>query len=95
MTLDERLQYIATLQQTHDEQIAKLVEQSDRNENAIAALAARMGASIPRMDVLTERTNQAMDAINRLPRIAKNHENLSTASKTPSSNASPFREEKG
>jgi hypothetical protein len=28
MTIDERLEYITTLQQTHDEQIGKLVEQN-------------------------------------------------------------------
>ena len=53
MTIDERLEFIATLQQTHDEQIGKLIE---------------------RQDVLTERTIQAMDAINRLARIVENHE---------------------
>jgi hypothetical protein len=60
MTIDERLEFIATLQRTHDEQIGKLVEQ-----NALAS---------ERMDVLTERTIQAMDAINRLARIAESHE---------------------
>jgi hypothetical protein len=57
MTIDERLEFIATLQQTHDEQIGKLVEQS--------ALVSE------RMEVLTERTIQAMDAINRLARIGE------------------------
>jgi hypothetical protein len=30
MTLDERLEFIATLQKAHDEQIGRLVEQPDR-----------------------------------------------------------------
>ncbi len=67
MTLDERLEYIATLQQTHDEQIGKLVEQSEETRSMIRALAAQSNK-------LTERTIQAMDAINRLARIADNHE---------------------
>ena len=60
MTIDERLDFIATLQRTHDEQIGKLVEQ-----NALVS---------ERMEVLTERTIQAMDAINRLAGIAESHE---------------------
>jgi len=62
----ERLEYIATLQQVHDEQIRKpgektelLVEQSALHENRLA--------------VLTERTIQAMEAITRLARIADIH----------------------
>ncbi len=60
MNIDERLEYISTLQQSHDEQIGRLDEQ-------IGKLAAHM-------DVLTERTTQAMEAINRLARIADIHE---------------------
>ncbi|HEX4133201.1 MAG TPA: hypothetical protein VHY84_01165 [Bryobacteraceae bacterium] len=67
MNLDEQLQYIATLQRSHDEQITRLVEQGDRNERHINALAGHM-------NILTERTIQAMDAINRLARIADSHE---------------------
>jgi peptidoglycan hydrolase CwlO-like protein len=81
MNLDERLEYIATLQQTHDEQIGRLVEQSDETRSMIRALAAKtdkltehMDNLTMRMDKLTERTIQAMDAINRLARIADNHE---------------------
>jgi prophage DNA circulation protein len=87
MTLDERLEYIATLQQTHDEQIGrlvettdKLVEQSDRTEKM---LAEHIAASTKRMDVLTERTIQAMDAINRLARIAGSHEDRIDALERP------------
>jgi hypothetical protein len=80
MTLDERLEYIATLQQTHDEQIGKLVEQADRNEKL---LAEHIAASSKRMDVLTERTIQAMDAINRLARIAGSHEDRIDAPEHP------------
>ncbi len=74
MTLDERLEYIATLQQTHDEQIGRLVEQSDETRSMIRALAAKTDRLTEHMDKLTERTIQAMDAINRLARIADNHE---------------------
>jgi hypothetical protein len=81
MTLDERLEYIATLQQTHDEQIGRLVEQSDETRSMVRSLAAQadrtdrqIGVLTERMDKLTERTIQAMDAINRLARIADNHE---------------------
>jgi hypothetical protein len=67
MTLDEQLQYIATLQRSHDEQIGKLVEQTSQ-------LAEQASRSEKRLDVLTERTIQAMEAINRLARIAGAHE---------------------
>jgi hypothetical protein len=80
MTLDERLEYIATLQQTHDEQIGRLVEQADHNERL---LAEHVAASNKRMDVLTERTIQAMDAINRLARIAGSHEDRIDALEHP------------
>ena len=63
MSIDERLEFLLTLQQSHDDQIVKLVEQGALNSAAIGALAGRM-------DVLTERTIQAMDAINRLAHIA-------------------------
>jgi hypothetical protein len=75
MTIDERLLYLTTLQQSHYDEIAKLVEQGNLNTVHIAALTQRMDASANLMDVLTERTIQAMDAINRLGRIADNHEN--------------------
>ena len=57
--LDERLEYIATLQQAHDEQIGNLVEQSALHEK--------------RLVVLTERTIQATEAITRLARVADIH----------------------
>jgi K+/H+ antiporter YhaU regulatory subunit KhtT len=59
MTIDERLEYIATLQQAHDDQIGKLIEQGELSARRIDALAQQMA-------VLAERTIQAMDAINRL-----------------------------
>jgi DNA-binding ferritin-like protein len=59
--IKQTLDYVAVLQRSHDEQIGKLVEKTDR-------LAERMA-------VLTERTIQAMDAIARLARIADIHEN--------------------
>lgn len=88
MTIDERLEYIATLQQTHDEQIGRLVEQADRTERGLEELRVVVKEMAGKMTVLTEgaetlqvtmgvladRTIQAMDAINRLARIADNHE---------------------
>ena len=65
--IGQTLDYVATLQRSHDEQIGKLVEQGDRNERLIGALTVRM-------DVLTDRTIRAMDAINRLANIAATHE---------------------
>jgi hypothetical protein len=47
------LDYVATLQSSHDEQIGKLVEQADRNEKGHAELRETM-------TVLTRRTIQAM-----------------------------------
>ena len=74
MTLDEQLQYIATLQRSHDEQIGKLVEQADRNEKGLESLRETVKTLTGHMNTLTERTIQAMDAINRLARIADSHE---------------------
>jgi hypothetical protein len=65
--IDQTLNHVATLQRSHDEQIGKLVEQGDRNERLIGTLTEGM-------DVLTERTIQAMDASNRLANIAASHE---------------------
>jgi hypothetical protein len=64
--IEQTLDYVATLQRSHDEQIGRLVEQGDRNERFIGALTERMDVMAERMDVLTERTIQAMDAIGRL-----------------------------
>jgi hypothetical protein len=72
--IQHTLDYVATLQRSHDEQIAKLVEQSDRNEKGLGVLTDSLGVLTDRLSVLTERTIQAMDAINRLARIAANHE---------------------
>ena len=81
MTIDERLEYIATLQKTHDEQIGKLFEKAQQTEEMVGSLGKhvdRIGDHVDRiadqMEVLTARTIQAMDAINRLARIADNHE---------------------
>jgi len=73
--IDQTLDYVATLQRSHDEQITRLVEQNDRNEGLIGGLTERMGVLTDRMGVLTERTIQAMDAINRLANIAVSREN--------------------
>ena len=85
--IKQTLDYVAMLQRSHDEQIGKLVEttdklveQSDRTEKM---LAEHIAASTKRMDVLTERTIQAMDAINRLARIAGSHEDRIDALERP------------
>jgi chromosome segregation ATPase len=54
MTIDERLEYIATLQQSHDEQIGKLVEQSARVDQRMEVLAHRMDSLAEQMGVLTQ-----------------------------------------
>jgi hypothetical protein len=72
MTIDERLEYITALQQSHDEQIGKLIEQNAILERNVLQFAERTDRTLK---VLTERTIQAMDAINRLAHIAENHDN--------------------
>ncbi len=74
MTIDERLErltetveFVATLQRTNEEHIGKLIEQGQ-------ALTERMDRFSGRMDLLTERTIQAMDAVNRLARIVEIHD---------------------
>ena len=81
MTIDERLEFIATLQQSHDDQIGKMVEQGSRNTVAIAALTGRMDTLAQSMsnltqvvNILSNRTIQAMDAIGRLANIAAGHD---------------------
>lgn len=59
---------------TLDERIDRLVEQNDRTERIVASLAAQSDRTDKQIGVLTERTISAMDAINRLARIADNHE---------------------
>lgn len=67
MSIDERLEYILTLQQSHDEHISKIIEQSALNSAAIALNTAAI-------KTLTERTIQAMDAVSRLAHIADIHD---------------------
>jgi K+/H+ antiporter YhaU regulatory subunit KhtT len=74
MTIEERLednartvQFILTLQKSHDDQIAALIERD-------AALFAKMDILTDKMNILTDRTMQAMDAINRLGHIAASHD---------------------
>lgn len=81
MTIDERLErlthtveFVATLQRTNEEHIGRLIEQGDLSDKRIDALAVSMKELTGRMDLLTERTIQAMDAINRPGRIAESHE---------------------
>ena len=54
------MQFLLVAQKSHDEQMGALVEQT--------------AASRVLMDVLTQRTIQAMDAITRLSRIVGIHE---------------------
>jgi hypothetical protein len=72
--IEETLEYVVMAQRSHDDQIGRLVEQVDRlveradkNERLVAALAERSA-------VLTERSIQMMDAINRLAHIAAGHD---------------------
>lgn len=74
MTVEERmerlegqLQFVATLQRTNEEDIARLIEQNSQLSGHLKALAQNA-------NVLNERTIQAMEAINRLARIADIHE---------------------
>ena len=74
MSIDERLdkmthtlEYLLTLQQSHDNHIGTLTQRMDET-------AQRMDETAKRMDVLTQRTIQAMDAINRLAHIAQSHD---------------------
>ena len=67
MSIDERLEYILTLQQSHDEHISKIIEQSALNSAAIALNSAAI-------KTLTKRTIQAMDAVSRLAHIADIHD---------------------
>ena len=67
MSIDERLEYILTLQQSHDEHISKIIEQSALNSAANALNSAAI-------KTLTERTIQAMDAVSRLAHIADIHD---------------------
>ena len=67
MSINERLEYILTLQQSHDEHISKIIEQSALNSAAIALNTAAI-------KTLTERTIQAMDAVSRLAHIADIHD---------------------
>jgi uncharacterized coiled-coil DUF342 family protein len=82
--IQNTLDYVATLQRSHDEQIGKLVEHGDRNERHIGELTIRMDKLTERMDKLTERTIQAMDAINRLANIAANHDDRISDLENPS-----------
>jgi hypothetical protein len=75
MTIDERLdrltqnlEFVMTLQRSHDDQIARLIEEG-------VNLDKRLDRLDEHARLLTERTVQAMDAIGRLARIVEIHEN--------------------
>ena len=74
MSIDERLEYILTLQQSHDEHISKIIEQSALNSAAIALNTAAIALNTATIKTLTERTIQAMDAVSRLAHIADIHD---------------------
>lgn len=67
MTTDERIDAIAM----HLEIVAGM---QIENEKAIAANEGAIAKLTAKVDTLTERTIQAMDAINRLANIAGSHE---------------------
>ena len=69
--IQHKLDYVATLQASHDEQLGKLTEDLTEFGEILKTMAE---AADRRMNVLTERTIQAMEAINRLARIADIHE---------------------
>jgi ABC-type transporter Mla subunit MlaD len=58
--LDEELKFVAALQRTNEEDIAKLIEQ-----NSLLSMS---------MNTLAERSAQMIEAISRLARIADIHE---------------------
>jgi hypothetical protein len=79
--VDRTLEFVAALQRTNEQDISKLVDQSQENSRGIAALKEhevvidrQMEILAQRMTVLTERTIQAMDSINCLGRTAENHQ---------------------
>ena len=81
MSIDERLdkitqtlEYLLTLQQSHDDHIGTLTPRMDETAQRMDETAKRMDETAKRMDVLTQRTIQAMDAINRLAHIAQSHD---------------------
>ena len=67
MTIDERLLYLSTLQQSHDDAISRLVEQGHDTDRRIKAMTQGF-------EVLKERSIQMMDSINRLAHIAASHD---------------------
>ena len=74
MTIDERLIYLLSLQSARLERLTKMVEEGRLAlTESTAASAQTTGASARLMDVLTERTIQTMDAVNRLMRLAESH----------------------
>ena len=74
MTIDERLAMLVAVQASHDDQIGRLVEEGARLDRRMDGLTAKMENLTSKVDVLAERTIQAMDAINRLANIAGSHE---------------------
>ncbi len=72
MTIEERLednartvQFILTLQKSHDDQIAALIERDAALSAKMDVLTDKMDILTDKMDILTGRTIQAMDSINR------------------------------
>ena len=72
MTIEERfednartVQFILTLQKSHDDQIAALIERDAALSAKMDVLTDKMDILTDKMDILTGRTIQAMDSINR------------------------------
>jgi chromosome segregation ATPase len=88
MTIEERfednartVQFILTLQKSHDDQIAALIERDaalfakvDILTDKMNILTDKVEILTDKVDILTDRTMQAMDSINRLGHIAANHD---------------------
>ena len=72
MTLDERLEYIATLQQTHDEQIGRLFEKAAETEEIFRSLGIktdeRIAALAGRVDAIAEHADGAARRVDALGR---------------------------
>jgi ABC-type transporter Mla subunit MlaD len=60
--------------ESHDRQIAELVDNGARLDVRIAANAAQIAAQSANIDKLVQVTNQDADAIRRLAAIAERHE---------------------
>ncbi|HEY3824976.1 MAG TPA: hypothetical protein VGL82_10470 [Bryobacteraceae bacterium] len=71
---DQRMEFVLHSIESHDRQIAELVDNGARLDVRIAANAAQIAAQSANIDKLVQVTNQDADAIRRLAAIAERHE---------------------